>query len=67
VRAERLLRILLMLQVYESLTAGELARRLQVSARTIQPDLPQRTGGRTQGRAAMMARRAWSLEVIRQV
>lgn len=38
-RAERLLRILLLLQAYESLTAGELARRLQVSARTIQRDL----------------------------
>jgi predicted DNA-binding transcriptional regulator YafY len=39
VRAERLLRILLLLQTYESLTAGELARRLEVSARTIQRDL----------------------------
>jgi predicted DNA-binding transcriptional regulator YafY len=39
VRAERLLRILLLLQGYESLTAGELARRLEVSARTIQRDL----------------------------
>ena len=38
-RAERLLRILLLLQGYESLTAGELARRLEVSARTIQRDL----------------------------
>ena len=38
-RAERLLRILLLLQAYECLTAGELARRLQVSARTIQRDL----------------------------
>ena len=38
-RAERLLRILLLLQAYESLTAGELARRLEVSARTIQRDL----------------------------
>jgi predicted DNA-binding transcriptional regulator YafY len=39
VRAERLLRILLLLEAYESLTAGELARRLEVSARTIQRDL----------------------------
>jgi len=39
VRAERLLRILLLLQAYESLTAGDLARRLQVSVRTIQRDL----------------------------
>jgi len=39
VRAERLLRLLLLLQAYDSLTAGELARRLEVSARTIQRDL----------------------------
>jgi predicted DNA-binding transcriptional regulator YafY len=39
VRSERLLRIMLMLQAYESLTAAELARQLQVSARTIQRDL----------------------------
>jgi predicted DNA-binding transcriptional regulator YafY len=39
VRAERLLRIMLLLQAYECLTAGELARRLEVSARTIQRDL----------------------------
>jgi hypothetical protein len=32
------------------------------------PDQPrQRTGGRTQGQPAMMTRRAWSREVIRQV
>jgi len=39
VRAERLLRILLLLQAQKSLTAGELARRLEVSPRTIQRDL----------------------------
>lgn len=38
-RAERLLRILFLLQAHQSLTAGELARRLEVSARTIQRDL----------------------------
>ena len=38
-RAERLLRILLLLQAYQSLTACDLARRLEVSARTIQRDL----------------------------
>lgn len=38
-RAERLLQILLLLQAHESLTAGELGRRLTVSARTIQRDL----------------------------
>lgn len=38
-RAERLLRILLLLQAHGSFTAGELARRLGVSVRTIQRDL----------------------------
>ncbi|HTW02951.1 MAG TPA: WYL domain-containing protein [Streptosporangiaceae bacterium] len=38
-RAERLLRILILLQAYESVTASELARSLEVSARTIQRDL----------------------------
>jgi predicted DNA-binding transcriptional regulator YafY len=38
-RAERLLRILLLLQAYGSFTASELARRLGVSVRTIQRDL----------------------------
>ncbi|MGH3408345.1 MAG: HTH domain-containing protein [Streptosporangiaceae bacterium] len=37
--AERLLRILLLLQAHQSMTAGDLARRLEVSARTIQRDL----------------------------
>jgi predicted DNA-binding transcriptional regulator YafY len=39
VRAERLLRILLLLQSRGRLTVAELARRLEVSARTVQRDL----------------------------
>jgi predicted DNA-binding transcriptional regulator YafY len=39
VRADRLLSILLLLQVHRRMTAGELARRLEVSPRTIQRDL----------------------------
>jgi predicted DNA-binding transcriptional regulator YafY len=39
VRAERLLRILLLLQVHGQLTARELASRLETSTRTIQRDL----------------------------
>jgi len=38
-RADRLLSILLLLQVHRRMTAGELARRLEVSRRTIQRDL----------------------------
>jgi predicted DNA-binding transcriptional regulator YafY len=38
-RADRLLSIMLLLQVYRRLTAGELARRLEVSERTIQRDM----------------------------
>jgi predicted DNA-binding transcriptional regulator YafY len=38
-RADRLLSIMLLLQVYQRLTAGELARRLEVSERTIQRDM----------------------------
>lgn len=38
-RAERLLRILHLLQAHRQVTAGELARRLEVSTRTIQRDL----------------------------
>ncbi|SDU75063.1 helix-turn-helix transcriptional regulator [Jiangella alkaliphila] len=38
-RAERLVQIILLLQTHGRLTAGELARRLEVSARTVQRDL----------------------------
>ncbi|HEX3724035.1 MAG TPA: HTH domain-containing protein, partial [Nitrolancea sp.] len=38
-RADRLLSILLLLQVHRRMTAGELARRLEVSSRTIQRDM----------------------------
>ena len=38
-RADRLLSIMLLLQVYRRLTAGELARRLEVSERTILRDM----------------------------
>ncbi len=38
-RADRLLSIMLLLQIYRRLTAGELARRLEVSERTIQRDM----------------------------
>jgi predicted DNA-binding transcriptional regulator YafY len=38
-RADRLLSIMLLLQLYRRLTAGELARRLEVSERTIQRDM----------------------------
>jgi predicted DNA-binding transcriptional regulator YafY len=38
-RADRLLSILLLLQVHRRMTAGELARRLEVSPRTIQRDM----------------------------
>jgi predicted DNA-binding transcriptional regulator YafY len=39
VRADRLLSILLLLQVHRRITAGELARRLEVSERTIHRDM----------------------------
>jgi predicted DNA-binding transcriptional regulator YafY len=38
-RADRLLSIMLLLQIYRRLTAAELARRLEVSERTIQRDM----------------------------
>src|ERR687889_1139261 len=38
-RADRLLPIMLLLQIYQRLTAGELARRLEVSERTIHRDM----------------------------
>src|SRR5215212_271742 len=38
-RADRLLSIMLLLQIYQRLTAGELARRLDVSERTIYRDM----------------------------
>jgi len=38
-RADRLLSIMLLLQIYQRLTARELARRLEVSERTIQRDM----------------------------
>lgn len=38
-RADRLLSIMLLLQIYQRLTAGELARRLEVSERTIHRDM----------------------------
>jgi predicted DNA-binding transcriptional regulator YafY len=38
-RADRLVSIMLLLQVYQRLTAGELARRLEVSERTIHRDM----------------------------
>src|ERR1051325_7414595 len=38
-RADRLLSIMLLLQIYQRLTAGELARRLEGSERTIQRDM----------------------------
>ena len=38
-RADRLLSILLLLQVHRQMTAGELARRLEVSERTIHRDM----------------------------
>src|ERR1041384_7321978 len=38
-RADRLLSIMLLLQIYRRLTAAELARRLEVSERTIHRDM----------------------------
>src|SRR5918911_3138084 len=38
-RADRLLSIMLLLQIYRRLTASELARRLEVSERTIHRDM----------------------------
>ena len=38
-RADRLLSIMLLLQIYQRLTAGQLARRLEVSERTIHRDM----------------------------
>src|SRR5713226_2248419 len=38
-RADRLVSILLLLQVHRRITAGELAKRLEVSARTIHRDM----------------------------
>src|SRR5256714_9177982 len=38
-RADRLLSIMLLLQIYQRLTARELARRLEVSERTIHRDM----------------------------
>jgi predicted DNA-binding transcriptional regulator YafY len=38
-RADRLLSVLLLLQVHRRMTAGELARRLEVSRRTILRDV----------------------------
>src|ERR1044072_3425216 len=38
-RADRLLSIMLLLQIYQRLTAGELGRRLEVSERTIHGDM----------------------------
>jgi predicted DNA-binding transcriptional regulator YafY len=38
-RADRLLSIMLLLQIYQRLTAGEMARRLEVSERTIHRDM----------------------------
>ncbi|HEX7317140.1 MAG TPA: YafY family protein [Pyrinomonadaceae bacterium] len=38
-RADRLVSIMLLLQIYQRLTAGELARRLEVSERTIHRDM----------------------------
>src|SRR5215218_4787551 len=38
-RADRLVSIMLLLQIYRRLTAGELARRLEVSERTIHRDM----------------------------
>ena len=38
-RADRLLSILLLLQAHRQMTAGELARRLEVSERTIHRDM----------------------------
>jgi predicted DNA-binding transcriptional regulator YafY len=43
-RADRLLSILLLLQVHRRLTAGELARRLEVSMRTIHRDMEALSG-----------------------
>ena len=43
-RADRLLSILLLLQVHRRITAGELARRLEVSERTIHRDMEALSG-----------------------
>src|SRR5215469_7039140 len=43
-RADRLLSILLLLQVHRRITAGELAKRLEVSERTIHRDMEALSG-----------------------
>src|SRR5215210_1233974 len=43
-RADRLLSIMLLLQIHQRLTAGELARRLEVSPRTIHRDMEALSG-----------------------
>ncbi len=60
-RADRLLSILLLLQSYRRLTAGELARRLEVSERTILRDMEALSGSGVPVVAERGSGGGWSL------
>jgi predicted DNA-binding transcriptional regulator YafY len=60
-RADRLVSILLLLQIYRRLTAGELARRLEVSERTILRDMDALSTAGVPVLAERGARGGWSL------
>src|SRR5579884_4062525 len=61
-RADRLLSILLLLQVHRRLTARELARRLEVSERTIQRDMEALSVAGVPVYAARGAGGGWALQ-----